>query len=81
MPVLQIYLDPRPTERLTRAGQALGRSIEDLAEAAVSEAALAYERPQSGRPAQPPLRFQTPEGSLTPASPEGGRPIQTRGQP
>lgn len=40
MPTLQIYLDDRSFAALERCSASLGRSIEDLAEAAVADAAV-----------------------------------------
>ena len=39
--IIQVYLDPETERRLKMAAVATGRKIEDLAECAVAEAALA----------------------------------------
>ncbi|HZV85893.1 MAG TPA: hypothetical protein VFF48_12985 [Brevundimonas sp.] len=44
MPVLSCYVDERTHDALTEASRNTGRTVEDLAEAAISEAALASER-------------------------------------
>lgn len=50
MSVLSIYVDDEPHRRLITLSKELGRSVEDLAECAVSEAALDAFR---GRPTPP----------------------------
>lgn len=45
MPALQIYVDDRTLASLHAYAKDHGRTVEDLAEAAVSEAALTVERP------------------------------------
>lgn len=40
--IIKVYIDGATKARLEQASQELGRTIEDLAEAAVSEAALDY---------------------------------------
>lgn len=44
MPVLTCYVDERTFGALAEASRNTGRTVEDLAEAAISEAALASER-------------------------------------
>lgn len=41
MPILSIYVDDRTMERLEAVSQTSGRSVEDLAESAVAEEAMA----------------------------------------
>lgn len=40
--IIQCYLEPDTKERLEQAVKDLGRTIEEMAEAAISEAALDY---------------------------------------
>lgn len=50
MPVLSCYVDERTHDALAEVSRNTGRSVEDLAEAAISEAALASERgPSEGQ--------------------------------
>lgn len=42
MPILSVYVDDKTAERLRHASERLDRSVEDLAESAVSESALTY---------------------------------------
>ncbi|MER9375941.1 hypothetical protein [Mesorhizobium sp. M0491] len=44
MPILSVYIDERTAARMRSIAAEKGRSIEDLAECAVSEAALDYFR-------------------------------------
>lgn len=44
MPILQVHVDDKTHARLTQAATELGRTVMDLAEAAVAEAALDYDR-------------------------------------
>ncbi len=45
MPVLSCYVDDRTLEILEREARERGRTVEDLAEAAIAEAAIALTRP------------------------------------
>lgn len=50
MPVLNCFVDDRTHDALVEFSRNTGRSVEDLAEAAISEAALASERgPSEGQ--------------------------------
>lgn len=46
--LISVHLDDATERRLLAASSELGRSIEDLAEAAVAEEALAFERSRGG---------------------------------
>lgn len=47
--ILSVYIDDETETTLTRAAVDLGRSVEDLAEAAVSESACNYRREEMKR--------------------------------
>jgi hypothetical protein len=44
MPILNCYVDDRTLEILTKLSGEMGRTIEDLAESAISEAAIQAKR-------------------------------------
>jgi hypothetical protein len=44
--ILRVYVDDRTLSQLRRVSEETGRTVEDLAEAAISEAALRSERPR-----------------------------------
>lgn len=48
MPLLTIYVDPETLVRLRRAARERERTVEDLAESAVAEAALDDDRRRAG---------------------------------
>lgn len=82
MPMLSICLDERSYAALQRCAADRGRSAEDLAEAAVSDAAIQND-PQSEPPRMPPLPLRpqpprTPEDGQRPQTHEDGRPVHTR---
>lgn len=59
MPILQCYVDDRTMAILTEYGARNGRKVEDLAECAIAEAALAAIPPQ----ARAPYNFQERYGA------------------
>lgn len=94
MPMLSICLDDRSYAALQRCAAERGRSVKDLAEAAVADAAIQND-PQSEPPRLPPLPTRkstvpvprsptppppprTPEDGQRPQTPEDGRPVHTR---
>lgn len=93
MPVMTLYLDDRSFAALQRCAAAHGRSVEDLAEAAVSEAAIQND-PDAAPPRLPPFPTRkstvpvprsptpppprSPEDGQRPRTPEDGRPVHTR---
>lgn len=50
--IIQVYVDEATEARLKKSAEELGRSIEDLAESGVSEAALNAWRQRKDDPAQ-----------------------------
>jgi hypothetical protein len=50
MPHLQVYIDEETRVRLADAAKELGRTVVSLAESAVSEAALDYDKRRPRRP-------------------------------
>lgn len=52
MPFLSVYANDRTMRALETASRELGRTVEDLAEAATAEAALKYEPPSPSTPGE-----------------------------
>lgn len=77
MPILTLHIDDRSHAALERCAASLGRDITDLAESAVSDAAIMND-PDRSLTGQPPLRFSTPEDGQHPSTPEDGMPVMTR---
>lgn len=50
--ILSVYITPETERRLLHAAKQLGRGIEDIAESAVSEAALNWEKTSMPRETQ-----------------------------
>lgn len=61
MPVLNCYVDDRTMAILEREARERGRKVEELAESAIEEAALAADRDRP-RPAEPQLAFESNAG-------------------
>jgi len=59
MPILNCYVDKQTLDSLTYAAAQLGRTVIDLAESSIAEAALDYDRSTFNSEYQPDLSIRT----------------------